>query len=61
MVSLAPHIVYSNSVQHHLHSDFLRILNPYSVYLFASYSLLCNIEALCIHSCSINRPIDRRL
>ena len=57
MVMLSSHIVYCNGVQHHLHSGFLRILNRYSMYLFAFYSFVRNIEALWIR-CSVKGPID---
>jgi hypothetical protein len=29
--------------------------------LFAFYTFVCNIEALCVHSCSLKGPIDGRL
>jgi hypothetical protein len=61
VVTSSSHIAYSNSVQHHPHSDFLHILNPYSVHLFVFYSFVHNVEGLCIRSCSFKGLIDGRL
>ena len=44
IATLSSHIVYSTSVQHCLYSNLL-LLNTYSVYFFAFYSLVRCIEA----------------